>query len=166
MRFKVEEKREIDDYVIVCIMTDMGHRCGYVGIGEKHKLYKVPYNQNKVILKKYIDSKPDEPIGKRGIIPLFCNNSKRGISADVAFDVHGSITYSNNGDYPILLDKPVWWFGFDCAHDGDAKDLSYIDDSKSREFYAGFNNGIVRSKEYVIQECESLVNQLKEVNQI
>ena len=163
MSYKVEGKKEIDNYVIVCIMTDMGHRCGYVGVGKNHILYKVPYRQNKVILKKYIDSKPNEPIGKRGIIPLFCSSGKRGISADVAFDVHGSITYSGDGDYPISLDRPVWWFGFDCAHDGDAKELSHIDNSKSREMYAGFNGGIVRSKEYVMQECESLVNQLKEV---
>ena len=42
---------------------------------------------------------------------------------DLAVDVHGGLTFSEP-DKPCDVDRPdnAWWFGFDCAHAGDAPD--------------------------------------------
>ena len=60
-------------------------------------------------------------------------------SPDVAFDVHGGLTYS--GGMPGVKDDPSWWFGFDTAHSGDTLDNC--------------------PKEYVIEECERLAEQFQ-----
>ena len=78
------------------------------------------------------------------------------------FDVHGGITFSDGGknsDYPIKSN--LWWFGFDCAHASDAKDLSVVDNyikEIEKKYPIG---GILRSLNYCISECENLVDQLK-----
>jgi hypothetical protein len=68
----------------------------------------------------------------------------------VDVEVHGGLTYSemSEGTYPTNNPWKWWWFGFDCAHLGDA---------------TKYNNepwDIMRSLEYVKQECEYLARQL------
>jgi len=65
------------------------------------------------------------------------------------FDVHGGITFSALD----LLDEgdEGWWFGFDCNHVGD-KTLNMPE----------WVEGVYRTLEYVIEECESLAHQLTE----
>ena len=133
----------------VVLMGSLGHRCGYVGVPPGHPLHGIEYSSPCAALQEVSD---EEGIGQRGIIPLVIAacNPDRMLAPDVVFDVHGGITYSGEGDYPVPSD--LWWFGFDCAHHGDAPDLG------SRRY--GDCGGVHRSLEYCEQQCESLAEQL------
>jgi hypothetical protein len=126
-----------------CVVTFgvMGNRCGYIGIPREHSLYG----------KDYIDI-------------------ERAIDYGIC---HGGLTYSSSWNknkelYPVMSD--LWWFGFDCAHYGDGKDLDL-----ALEYFPELERQImvskqcddmfhacdpVRDKEYVEDECRSLANQL------
>ena len=146
----------------------MGHRCGYVGIKPGHPLYKKHFSDYLDIPKSELDG---EEIGNRGIIPIFfaAFDDDDRIRMDVYFNVHGGLTYSsdNNNTYPV--ESNLWWLGFDCAHYMDGKNLELVekywgDDPNiqrrieiEREFPNYYE---VRSKEYVENECKSLVDQI------
>jgi hypothetical protein len=95
-------------------------------------------------------------IGKRGAIELMLLamsggvGGARAMTPSAVFDVHGSITYS--GD--INNEPGTWCFGFDCSH---------CDDGYITPIFGYVGGGPVRSLEYVVEECESLARQLKEV---
>lgn len=163
MAYEVEKTCKCDHFSCVIIMTDMGHRCGYVGVSSYHPLYRKPYNKGTEVLTKMLKKIKKEPIGKRGILSVVCWNSKK-TSPEIAFDVHGSITYSGGtSDYPIKQ-KRTWWFGYDCGHAGDGKDLAEISNTGAREIMEKYpTDDPIRSLEYCIGECESLAKQLNEV---
>lgn len=151
----------------VCVVTGskMGHRCGYVGITKEHPLFGVGYSGPNELLKKKFDLK--QPIGKRGSIPLLCSSFSDDVRADLFFDVHGSLTFSHMNDtgYPIWTEQPLWFFGFDCAHCDDAKDIELYQklngkDKPVPDWIRCFDEGEVRSSEYVEKECISLADQL------
>ena len=88
-------------------------------------------------------------------------------------DCHGGLTFSSRSigeKYPIESD--LWWFGFDCAHYGDGKDLDlaielfpHIAESLYKikaceDMFPTYDE--VRSCEYVAESCISLANQLAE----
>lgn len=141
-------------YLAVCIAIKSMHRCGYVGLPFGHPLYNVEYNQNTPLLKEMWEKAKGGPIGKRGIIELFClnENDEKNIHPSLVFNVHGGLTYSGGRHYPIKNKNHLWWFGFDCGHNGDG----YLEGNMS-----SFFTGPIRSVEYVMQECESLAEQLK-----
>lgn len=119
------------------------HRCGYVGIPEGHLLYGRTYSEDIPELHdKWNDGKGVE-IGKRGSIPVVCYASSGKVSMDILFDVHGSVTFSDGGPYPVASQEGLWWIGFDCNHCDDRDNPKSLD--------------------YCIQECESLARQLKDV---
>jgi len=78
------------------------------------------------------------------------DNIERGDDVeDTYIAVHGGLTFSSrekDPDYP--LPSKGWWFGFDCAHMGDK--TKYRDE------------GIHRSRGFVVGECERLAEQLIE----
>lgn len=135
---------------VVILVTDLGHRCGYVGLTKKHPLYGIPYNEESA----YLKFPEKENIGKRGILAVICSNGKA--TPEVVFDVHGSITYSGGRDYPVKSDG-LWWFGFDCGHLGDGREASFHEISGLRNLYA---DDPIRDTEFCVQECESLAQQL------
>ena len=59
-----------------------------------------------------------------------------------------------------------WWFGYDCGHAGDARDLTAIENQKSREIWRTFNEGVIRSEEYCFYECVKLADQLRLVERV
>jgi hypothetical protein len=135
----------------VCLFVKGSYRCGYVGISKGHPLYGVEYHEHSDALREAMERIGNDPIGKRGVVPLFCHKSGE-CTPDVVFDVHGGITYSGGGDgYPV--DGDEWWFGFDCAHAGDATG------------YFSFPGDILRTQEYVESECESLAEQLAAITE-
>lgn len=166
MSYTVEKEWISDGYICVVIMTDIGHRCGYVGIPTKHPLYGKDYHKDCRHLRTKAKELHNEAIGKRGIIPVFCWDGKEA-SPEIVFDVHGGLTFSSNklrrGDeYPIKR-RGTWWFGYDCAHAGDAKDLSVVS-PQLREIEERYpTGGELRSLDYCITECESLARQLAAV---
>lgn len=165
---KVEKDFISNGLRCVVVATDMGHRCGYVGIGKDHPLYGVEYGDHSPALKSRLDQIKDGPIGGRGIIPLIiASGSEDGLSTpDVFFDVHGSITFSALGTGPYFNAPDVWFFGFDCAHDGDAKDFDLYPDDKMKEFYRKHgwgNDGHIWTTEEVEAETIRLAEQLSKI---
>lgn len=61
------------------------------------------------------------------------------------FSVHGGITFSG---YLTSLNNDLYWFGFDCAHSNDKSHWN--------------PNGIERTLEYCVEECESLAQQIED----
>jgi len=132
----------------VVIMGSMGHRCGYVAVSKDHPLHGVDYTDESPAVR----FPADETVGKRGLIPLLCCGGKARL--DAVFDVHGGLTYSGgSSDYPASSDG-LWWFGFDCGHAGDAPEPSMWTRGGTR------GNGIHRTLDYCVGECESLAQQL------
>jgi len=147
--------------VVLIVLRDDGtrrHRCGYVGLPVGHPLHGVEYgDQADCLTRDLVDA---AKIGKKSPILAFtagCGSDADGLvrrSPDVAFDVHGGLTYSGgSNDYPAINDG-LWWFGFDCAHCDDGE-IDYDD-----RFGFPPRGGVIRSLEYVTEECESLAEQI------
>ena len=133
-KWKVESEFEHEGLKCVVLMTNIGHRCGYVGVSEAHPLFGKDY-----------DDLPDD------------------------INVHGGVTYAGGeGGYPIP--DGLWWFGFDCAHYGDANDYEQafkygLVDKNTYSVMNGIYNkintyGVVRSLNYCTEECKRLAVQL------
>ncbi len=149
-----------------CFVVEIssGYRCGYVEIPKDSLFFNKRYNEELPISKDVIG---DEPLGKRSYIDLVCNSmsDSDNIQAGFIFNVHGGITYTES----YLFDKEdSWFYGFDCAHSGDAYDVSIMDDKYREMFDHGLigNNGAVRTEEYVISELKSLVDQIIKIDSI
>lgn len=142
----------------VVIVTDMGHRCGYVGIPPTHPLYGADYSKPN----KHLRAPFEEAAGKRGILAIVCaaGDEERATAPDIVFNVHGSITYSRgSSNYPVLSEN-LWWFGFDCAHAGDAPDPTFVRNDSIARVYLSHGSGEIRTLEFCVNECESLAQQL------
>lgn len=127
------------------------HRCGYVkaptgleGIGYSEQIPQIPQSLAN-----------SSTLGKKSPILLLTagvdgdeeNTVRR--SLDIVIDVHGGITFSGQPHN----DFPGWWFGFDCAHAGDAR-------IKEDPCWPNFPDDVVRTLDYVTAECESMARQL------
>ena len=136
----------------VCIWLDgCRHRCGYVGLTKEHPLYNKGYSEHCDCLLPLVEKRLDSPVDKMGPILLFCCTSKEPSELnrpEIIFEVHGSLTFSGGDEKYPVKEKDIWWFGFDCGHSGDA---------------SKYSGGIERTTEYVVDECESLAKQLKEI---
>ena len=173
MSYTVE--REFEHEGLKCVVTfcDMGHRCGYVGIPKEHELYGKKYGD-------YLDIKKTEVTGdfNGSTVALFLAvmDEEERATLGFYFDCHGGITYSDGGEstkYPIQSD--LWWFGFDCAHYLDGKDLKrayelfpkereqILCSMQMEETYP--TDGVVRTEEYVSEQCKHLAEQLKEYDE-
>ena len=106
--------------VIIRVEGDKWH-CGYVGVNKDNPLYGKPYSE------------------------LY--------NLDYDISVHGGLTYSASQLYSLYKSenspKDLWWFGFDCAHFGDANSP----DKETCE-------AIWRDESYVTRECEELAQQI------
>jgi hypothetical protein len=150
----------------VVLMTSMGHRCGYVAVPVGHQLHGVKYSEPCAHLKPPAD---DEEVGKRSPLALICaaGDESRMQSPDIVFNVHGGLTYSGgSAEYPAASDG-LWWFGYDCAHYGDAKSPEYCAQSRERYpdnpiLWDSEYDGEYRDLDYCVAECESLARQIKE----
>ena len=175
--YKVESDFDYKGYRCVTTFNDTGFRCGYVGLPEGHPLYNVGFDDK---IEATFDSIEGQSIGKRSpftLIECVGLESEDKISPVLFFNVHGGLTYSEGGkgsEYPVLSD--LWWFGFDCGHYGDLEDIATLkelwgDDNKGKmiiqmkeDMNAMFPelkaNSVVRTVEFVQNECRSLVDQI------
>jgi len=158
--YTIEKDWEVEDLRCVVIMGSMGHRCGYVGVPKGHPLYGADYHKHSEALKSLLEKVKNEPFGKRGILAAICWDGEKA-SPEVIFNVHGGLTYSGGGDYPVTSE--LYWFGYDCGHYDDAKDLSAMSGELKAVYTRLSQHGEVRGLEYCVGECESLAKQLKEV---
>lgn len=161
--YKIEKKWYYKNLPCAVIGVNVGHRCGYVGVPITHFLAGVEYHQHCEELKKAHTKALNGVIGKRGVLSLIptTDNTYR---PDFVFDVHGSLTFSQwgFGGYPYPSTN-TWWFGFDCAHAGDAKDVELMDETHKdleRQFPVSTPGDVVRTLEYCTNECESLATQI------
>ena len=144
----------------ICIAIENMHRCGYVGITVKNPLHGISYSQNTPVLKELWKRIQNEPLGKRGIIPIVCatnKSEKECQTPELVFNVHGGLTYCGGDDYPVKSDN-LWWYGFDCGHHRDG----YFEGSSLHNIMSAYP---IRTVEYVVEECESLSKQLMELEQ-
>ncbi len=142
----------------VVIMTDSGHRCGYVGVEADHPLHGVEYSEKS----PYLKLNPERSTEKMSPIQVLCGAGKDMDdlnSPEYVFEVHGGLTFSGagKGKYPVEAD--LWWFGYDCAHAGDAP----APGSRMAKYSMGFEGDVHRTLEFCEGECESLAKQLSEV---
>jgi hypothetical protein len=164
MAYTIERDWECHGLRCIAIaIKGTGHRCGYIGIPKTHPLYGLEYSQPSEKLKDAWEKVKEGSIGKRGIIPLLCGALYDLPRVDIVFDVHGSITYSGGDDYPIE-NSGLWWFGFDCGHDGDKPDPDLLDERvKNLHLYY---HGTIRTLDYVVSECENLAEQLSAFKEV
>jgi hypothetical protein len=118
-------------YPFATWINQMGYRTGYVGVPKDHPAHGLDY---------YPEGDGEVEAAVRKI------------------DVHGGLTYADGkNNYPLEQNpEDLWWFGFDCAHLGDAPIPGYTP-------YPEYMDGITRSLQYVQQECENLAQQLKDM---
>lgn len=174
MSFVVEKEFDYNGFKCVVVIQSLGHRCGYVGVPMSHLLYGCDYDHYVAINKSVIGDKYAKKV--LGAIQCVCTSDDL-ISIERYFSVHGGITYAGGGqnsEYPIKSD--LWWFGFDCAHWGDAKDyeaakilfadnedtLKNIESSELHQLSFPNKHNEIRTLEYVVDECKKLADQLVE----
>ena len=168
-QYIIEEIKTIGDYKYVVIFSKMGHRCGYVAIKPSHPLFGFDYDQD-IKLPELLQEIKSSTIGKKSIIDIMCWNGE-STTLSLLINVHGGLTYSSLGhltSYPTIQFDPVWWLGFDCGHFEDAKDThamqkhfpSYYKLLQEDDLLPRFIGNTVKSKQYVADECLSMIQQL------
>lgn len=168
----VESEFTYRGYKCVTTFTDMGYRCGYVGIPEGHSLYgKQIASQLKVTLAELCNDESMNQVGNRGVWTLLGlpNDEEDQVSIGSYFAVHGGISFANGGkDSHHPIDSDYWWLGFDCGHYGDCPDYDLLEELfgdnemvKHRlEDKWLYQEAEVRTLEYVQQNCRNLVDQI------
>ena len=112
-------------------------RCGYVQIPKEHPWYGKSYEHTVSVEQK--EERLKRPIG--GLISspmqtiLLANEPEMSIASYI--DVHGGVTFMETND------KGECWVGFDCNH---------LDDRFE-----------IQTPEYCVEQCESMAQQLKDV---
>ena len=140
--------------------AEMGHLCGYVGVGKQHPWYGKKYTDCALDTAHPRGPVPDPP-AESGWLPLpeswkkqremqlICGEEDCDHRPESLISVHGGITYSSWGYDPIPRNGE-WWFGFECAHAGDL-----VPGIRS-----GSRGDVFRDEAYVREQCESLAAQL------
>ena len=143
---------------VVLRVEHSGHLCGYVGVKKEHPWYG----------KSYMDQvhcpgleRRQVSIEKNGARTVFCTAAHVDLEKELAsivllLQAHGGITYAQEGKADGKLALGTWWFGFDCAHCGDLQPLF-------AQSYGPMAGDEYRSMAFVIHECESLAEQLQQV---
>jgi hypothetical protein len=137
--FEIEKEWESSGLPCVVLMTDLGHRCGYVGVPKGHVWFGANYDDVRLD-GKYIDV-------------------HGGLT-------YGSLAGKG---YPSAKENSLFWFGFDCAHFRDNPDYEWLKEHNPemynlRGHFSSLRGGTVKDLAYCVKECESLALQLKESN--
>ena len=82
-------------------------------------------------------------------------------------ECHGGVTYTESRLYG-QEDENTWWVGFDCGHawDGYDADTTWKYFRKDISDYKRIYDGEIRTREYVENECRSLVEQIQNSNNL
>jgi hypothetical protein len=98
----IEKDWTVGDYRAIVVMTDMGHRCGYIGVLKEHKAFGIEY---------YTLDIPLDKINAEVLEKIPAMQSVNNI------EVHGGLTYASNS--VLDINDGRWYFGYDCAHYND-----------------------------------------------
>lgn len=85
------------------------------------------------------------------------------IDPETSISCHGGITFCHRTTMPDNDTEDHLWIGFDCRHYGDAVDAAALERyfGKSKAEVASYDmKGVVRTKDYVVSECERIIDQL------
>ena len=82
-------------------------------------------------------------------------------------ECHGGVTYTERRLFG-QDDEDTWWIGFDCGHawDGYDADMTWKYFRKDISDMKRLYDGEARTKEYVENECRSLVEQIQNSNNL
>lgn len=169
-----ESDFEYKGYRCVTTFTEMGYRCGYVGIPEGHPLYGKKEDVKLNMTIREMAEKETEVNKRNSVSTLLLEMADEDelVELGAYFNVHGGITYCSGGhDSKHPIESDLWWFGFDCGHCCDAPDIEKMedlwgDDPKiRRRIDEPLSIPIlvdmeVRTMEYVQEECKRLVDQI------
>lgn len=139
----------------VVLFVRGSHHCGYVEVPKGHPLHGLDYSQEHPILRARVDEHMQEnsQISPINILCAAVVDGEVEATPVMAFNVHGGITYAGGtGEYPG--DGDGWWFGYDCAHAGDAQ---------KGEFAFSHPGDVFRDEEFCVDQCESLARQIASV---
>lgn len=148
-----------------CVMIREHVWCGYVGVGQDHPWYGLPYNS---IIKPTKDMLEKRHINDFGPMDFFLQmisdrDPAEGIEIALALRVHGGVTWSDD-HVPKKEPDGYWYFGFDCGHAGDYNPLL-------EEMYRWIEErsistrGLWRDQQYVVSECQQLAAQLVKIKE-
>lgn len=132
------------------LFLEQGHRCGYVEVKKDSFLFGKTYSYYSFTLDEITQD-------------LIDNKNKYEALNEIC--IHGGLTYSDD-----LLKDNSHWFGFDCAHHLDKPDEEsqekYYPNTQNK--YHGYNssNSVIRTLEFCINECESLSEQIKQIEDL
>lgn len=130
-----------------------GHLCGYVFVNKEHPWHGVAYNDCM-----------GEPVCDEDEM-WDCKHRPES-----KIEVHGWLTYSGDKMAPLGEETdvaPLWGFGFDCGHGFDYQPgmAALVGDSLEKKLADGISGYAVEYRDlaYVMEQCESLAEQLKKV---
>jgi hypothetical protein len=121
------DREEFRHAGLACLLHrgQLGAWCGYVAVPPGHMLHGKHYGADVPELREAWErrkqSDGDMTLGRA----MNALSGRDKASAEVLFDVHGGLTYSDSCQGKIChVPAPgepddVWWFGFDCGHLGD-----------------------------------------------
>lgn len=158
----IESRFEAEGLECVVLALDMGHRCGYVKVPDDHPWFGLRYwdgtdgHRQPIKTERPFIGTPDHEH------PDY--DRERECVEDVLV-IHGGVTF--DGERPNEDCESGWWFGFDCAHLGDARDPELIS-ARHRKLFGddltpSSYGESVKSLQYVEAECRSLAAQLAAV---
>ncbi len=145
-----------DLYCLVYRLNWSGNLNGYVAVPKSHPFYGKSY-RDRVKIKSL-----DKIVFNGNYIGLLCAidpEKQNELSLDLAIEVHGGLTYADDGMQAIGENAlgDLWWFGFDTAHCDDLKPYqSEID----KEFAFRHNTDTYRDFDYVKLQTIHLAEQL------
>ncbi len=142
-----------------CLMlrNRSGAWCGYVAVPPGHPLHGLAYGDESPVLGAMLEARKGKPLGSEpgmGVMLAVLTGNARA-TPELAFEVHGGITFAraSGGSWTHPEAAPdAWWFGFDCAHSGDADPLGRYD-------FGGF----YRNEAYAMRETQNLADQIVSV---
>lgn len=147
------EKSEIKEYkgyryITIKMLFGYYHVCGYVEIPRGHYLFGKSYCEPISELEPYNKRVLEGYSGKRGqmaILGYALNQEKLPLSAEMFFDVHGSLTFGYRlmhlGESAPIFE---WAMGFDTAH---------VDDDETTQTH-----------EFCELECRLFIDQLVSID--
>ena len=131
-----------------------GHWCGYVGLPQSHPLFGLGCGDESPALVGFVERLKNSKMPENPSFSLLisCLSGEFKPSPDIAFEVHGGLTYARDGSF-IFGNSNLWVFGFDCNHCDDYAPKSHGSD------------GIYRDIDYTTKETEKLARQLASLMQ-
>jgi hypothetical protein len=158
-----------------CVMIRHDVWCGYVGVGQDHPWFGLPYN---ALVKPTPDMIKNRHPNDYGPVDLLSHvlsgkDPTEEIQISMALRVHGGVTWT---DDHVPNNKPdgYWYFGFDCGHAGDYSPLianglreaaNFMSPEMIEKYRKLISKGVWRDRQYVVSECQFLAAQLVKVKE-